>query len=256
MMLNQCKLVLLSLSLGIHLFGCQSKEAAEKEKKPNILFAIADDQSYPHASAYGADFVQTPAFDRIARQGLLFNQAFVAAPQCSPSRAALLTGRNIWQIESAGTHGSWFPNKFPVFTDALEDAGYFIGFTGKAWGPGNWQESGWSRNPVGPEYNRHKFHTVPFTGINKNDYAANFEDFLHQKPEQQPFFFWYGGHEPHRVYEYGSGKAAGKSLQNLSLPDFLPNHDSIKNDFLDYAMEIEWFDTQLGKMLEQLDSIG
>src|SRR5690606_40163274 len=91
--------------------------------RPNILFAISDDQSFPHASAYGAAAVSTPAFDALAKEGVLFVNAFAAAPQCSPSRAAILTGRNIWQLEEAGTHGSLFPKKFRVFTDALGNSG-------------------------------------------------------------------------------------------------------------------------------------
>ena len=62
--------------------------------RPNILIAISDDQSFPHASAYGSRMVSTPAFDRIARDGVLFTQAFAASPGCSPSRAAFLTGLN------------------------------------------------------------------------------------------------------------------------------------------------------------------
>src|SRR6185312_14867940 len=92
----------------------------EDHKRPNILFVIADDQSFPYASIYGATGVSTPAFDEVARNGILFYNAFSAAPQCSPSRAAILTGKNIWQLEEAGTHASYFPKKFTVFTDLLE----------------------------------------------------------------------------------------------------------------------------------------
>ncbi len=112
--------------------------------------------------------------------------AFVAAPQCSPSRAAILTGRQIWQLEEAGTHASLFPNKFPVFTDALGQAGYFIGFTGKPWAPGNYEAGGWKRNPVGPEYNKRQLSKQPTTGISKTDYVANFKDFLADKPGDEP----------------------------------------------------------------------
>ena len=225
------------------------------KRPPNILFAIADDQSYPHASAYGQKAFRTPVFDSVAAQGILFNNAFVAAPQCSPSRAAILTGRNIWQLEEAGTHASYFPKKFPVFTDALENSGYFLGFTGKPWSPGNFKDAGWSRNPVGPEYNSRQLQP-PTTGISKTDYAANFKDFLTEKPSDKPFFFWYGGQEPHRDYEEGSGAAAGLSANQLKVPTFLPNNELVKNDMLDYALEINWFDKQLGKMLQLLEAAG
>ena len=235
--------------------GCQPEEEIRKNP-PNILFAISDDQSYPHASAYGAHFVDTPAFDRVAESGILFNNAFAAAPQCSPSRAAILTGRNIWQLEEAGTHGSMFPSKFPVFTDKLEQNGYFIGYTGKPWSPGNWSDSGWARNPVGPEFNMHFFDEVPYSGLSKRDYAANFEAFMQERPEGKPFFFWFGAHEPHRRYEYGSGVMEGKNPDVLTVPPFLPDHEIVRNDVLDYAVEIEWFDTQLQKMLSWLEAAG
>ncbi len=51
----------------------------QRDKRPNILFVISDDQSYPHASAYGYKAINTPAFDRIAREGALFTNAIVAS---------------------------------------------------------------------------------------------------------------------------------------------------------------------------------
>lgn len=229
---------------------------AQKHGRMNILFAIADDQSYPHASAYGQTVFQTPVFDSVAAKGILFTNAFVAAPQCSPSRAAILTGKNIWQLEEAGTHGSLFPNKFPVFTDALERAGYFIGYTGKPWDPGSFKDGGWKRNPVGPEYNKRRFDQPPTKGISNTDYAANFKDFLDARTDGQPFFFWFGCYEPHRDYEKGSGAAAGLSAASLQLPPFLPDTSLVRNDMLDYALEIRWFDAQLGKMLQLLKEKG
>ena len=92
------------------------------DKRPNILVAISDDQSFPHASAYGYQAISTPAFDRVAKMGVLFNNAFTPAPGCSPMRAAFLTVRNIWQIEHAGTHASSFPKKYEVYQDRLEAA--------------------------------------------------------------------------------------------------------------------------------------
>src|SRR5262245_32846001 len=113
--------------------------AEAAEGPPNILLAIADDWSWPHAGAYGCQFVQTPAFDRVAKEGVLFTRAFCASPGCSPSRAALLTGRPTWQLEHAGTHASSFSKDLAVYPDVLEAAGYHVGFTGKGWGPGNFK---------------------------------------------------------------------------------------------------------------------
>ena len=77
---------------------------AAETNRPNILFVISDDQSYPHASAYGSPIAKTPAFDFVARNGWLFNNAFVTSPGSSPSRASILTGLYPWQIAEAGTH--------------------------------------------------------------------------------------------------------------------------------------------------------
>ncbi len=143
------------------------------EGRPNILLAIADDQSPPHTSFAGCRAVRTPAFDRVAGEGVYFQNAFAASPGCSPSRASLLTGRQHWQLEQAGTHSSSFPQAYPVVPDLLEGAGYWVGMTGKGWTPGNWRVDGRLRNPAGPEFNRRTFNP-PRPGISRVDYAANF----------------------------------------------------------------------------------
>lgn len=227
----------------------------QAQRAPNILIAISDDQSYPYASAYGSTTVSTPHFDRVAEGGVLFTQAFVASPGCSPSRAALLTGRYPWQIEHAGTHASYFSTEYLVFPDILEDAGYATGFTGKGWGPGDWRTSGRTRNPAGPHFSSIKTGTS-IEGINSTDYAANFEDFLSQRDKDQPFYFWYGGFEPHRVFKDGIGIASGKQLHEAEVPSFLPDAPLIRSDILDYGYEIEYFDDHLGKMLKMLESAG
>ena len=97
-------------------------------KRPNILFVISDDQSAMHAGAYGDKSTKTPAFDRVAREGVLFNYAYTAAPSCAPSRSAILTGRNIWEVEEGGILLGMLRAKFTVFTLLLEDAGYDVSF--------------------------------------------------------------------------------------------------------------------------------
>jgi len=228
---------------------------AKGSDKPNILFVISDDQSFPYASAYGTTWVKTPGFDRVAREGILFSNAFVTSPGSSPSRASILTGRYPWQIEEAGTHASSFPIKYKVFTQVLEENGYLTGFTGKPWAPGNWEVSGWKQNPVGKEYNQKKLQP-PYTGISKIDYSGNFELFLEQRKKGQPFFFWFGAHEPHRAFEEGSWKKEMKDESKPAVPGFLPDIPIVKQDLLDYAVEIEWYDKQLVKILDKLKETG
>jgi len=220
----------------------------------NFLFAIADDQSFPHTGIYQINTFKTPAFDSLARVGVHFTRAFAAAPQCSPSRAAILTGKNIWQLEEAGTHGSYFPSKFKVFTDVLRENGYHTGFTGKAWDPGNWEEAGRKMNPVGEEFNFRKLNVQVNKDISHIDYVGNLEMFLNEKPANAPFFFWFGAHEPHRTYTFGSGQKI--TNQKVLLPSFLPQTDTIEQDFLDYAFEINYFDQQLEKMIQLLKAKG
>jgi N-sulfoglucosamine sulfohydrolase len=232
-----------------------SLNAADKDDRPNILIAISDDQSFAHTSATGCKALRTPAFDRVAKEGVLFRNAFRASPGCSPCRASLLTGRHPWQIEQAGTHASSFPTNYVVFPDLLEAAGYAVGYKGKGWGPGDWKVSGRKRNPAGPEFGRRTL-TPPFKGMKDNDYAGNFQDFLAGRPKGRPFCFWYGGHEPHRGYEKGSGLKAGKKLEDVVVPPFLPDTPEVRSDILDYCVEIEWFDTHLARMLKALEDAG
>ena len=104
-----------------------------------------------------------------------------ARRDAAPAAAALLTGRQHWQVEQAGTHASSFPTTYVTYPDLLEQAGYVVGYTGKAWGPGNWKVSGRKRNPAGPDFNERTL-DPPFEGISKEDYAANFADFLARRP--------------------------------------------------------------------------
>ena len=127
------------------------------EKRPNILFCIADDASYPYMGAYGCSWVKTPAFDKIADQGLLFTNAYTPNAKCAPSRACVLTSRNSWQLEEAGNHVGNFPRKFKTYVEELKDHGYFVGYTGKGWAPGNpGMVDGKIRELTGQHYNEQK----------------------------------------------------------------------------------------------------
>jgi len=228
---------------------------AADAKRPNILFVISDDWSYGHAGAYGCRWIKTPAFDRVAREGVLFSNCFTNNPKCSPCRASILTGRNTWQLEEAMCHNGVFPAKWPVYPDLFERAGYLVGHTGKGWGPGDFKSGGFQRNPAGPAYQQYK-NKAPLEGIGATDYARNFAAFLNDRKPDQPFCFWVGGHEPHRAYEEGAGKRAGRKPADVPLPAYYPDSNLIKSDMLDYALEVEWFDGHLGRILDELEKRG
>jgi len=230
--------------------------ALAAERPPNILFIIYDDwNGSTHAGAYGCDWVKTPNFDRVAREGVLFKNAFTSNPKCSPCRASILTGRNTWQLEEAACHYGIFPAKFAVYPDLLEKAGYTVGLTGKGWGPGDFKTGGRARNPAGPGFDK-LTQAVPASAIGKNDYPGNFEAFLQQRPADKPFCFWMGFTEPHRGYEPGSGVRLGKKLEDVKVPAFLPDNPIVRGDLLDYAVEVEWGDTQIGRALQVLEAAG
>lgn len=236
----------------------QDNTPEEGSKKPNILFAVADDASWKHFGAYGIGWVDTPAFDKVASSGILFMNAYTPNAKCSPSRSSILTGRNSWQLESAANHAPYFPEKFKTYVEALGDNNYWVGYTGKGWAPGNpGTVNGEERQLAGPAFNKHTT-TPPTKRISDIDYVRNFEDFLENRPDDAPFSFWFGSKEPHRKYEYGSGiDKGGKQLDEIDeVPAFWPDVDSIRTDMLDYAYEIEYFDNQLQRMLTKLEEIG
>ena len=124
------------VGLGVGASIQLSGQSSPAESRPNILFCISDDQSWNHAGAAGDPVVKTPAFDRVATNGVLFTRAFCDAPTCGPSRSAILTGQSIWRLEEAGNIHSTLPSKFATYTDMLEGVGYMIGHTSKGWSPG------------------------------------------------------------------------------------------------------------------------
>jgi N-sulfoglucosamine sulfohydrolase len=210
---------------------------AQKSRRPNILFCLADDWGFPHAGVYGDRVVRTPNFDRVAREGVLFTHAFSAAPSCTASRAAILTGQSPHRLgEGANLYGP-LHQEFIVYPDLLEQAGYAVGFTGKGWGPGDFQTGGRTRNPAGPAF-------------------KSFKDFLKTAPPGKPFCYWFGSHDPHRPYEKGAGLASGMKLEQVVVPPDLPDTPEIRGDILDYYFEVQRFDRDVGELLAALEAAG
>jgi N-sulfoglucosamine sulfohydrolase len=220
--------------VALSFMGCDQ----EPEIKPNIIFAIADDWGWPHASVYGDPVVQTPAFDRLANEGVLFNHAYISSPSCTPSRNAILTGQYHWRLGPGANLWSTLDSSTPVYPLLLEDAGYKIGSYRKSWGPGD--ISNWERHPAGKDYNK----------------RGGFASFMEERKDDQPFCFWLGTSDPHRPYEAGTGLAAGMDLEQIRLFECFPDNDIIRSDVADYYYEVQRFDTLVASTIAILEAYG
>lgn len=237
---NSVCVLVYALSIILSPAGGSSAAAAEAAQetptlRPNILLAIADDWGWPHASAYGDPVVKTPTFDRLAREGVLFEHAYVSSPSCTPSRGALLTGQFHWRLDGAANLWSVFPDRFVTYPELLQDAGYAIGRSGKAWGPGKTATPG--RNLAGKPY-------------------RNFETFLAQLSEGEPFCYWLGTSDPHRPYKQGSGKESGMELKKIDLPACFPDSPVTRGDVADYYWEVQRFDSLVERAVSALEQAG
>ncbi|MCA8997195.1 MAG: sulfatase [Planctomycetaceae bacterium] len=204
----------------------------------NILILMADNWAWPHASVYEKAIVKTPTFDRIAREGVLFQHAFCSVPSCAPARAVFLSGQAAHRLEGGANLWGVFPAKFPVYTDHLAKAGYRCGFSGKGWAPGSIEESGRSQNPAGEKF-------------------KSFAEFLAQRGEDKgPFCFWFSSREPHAPWTVNEEKLDQISQDKIRIPDHLPDHPDVREDIARYYLEVQAFDQQCAEHLDLLEQAG
>jgi N-sulfoglucosamine sulfohydrolase len=247
-------------------------------KPPNILFLFADDWGR-YASAYRTvdgekslnAVVKTPNFDRVAREGVLFTNAFVPAPSCTPCRSALLSGQYWWRTgRGAILRGAVWDRAIPTYPLLLQDAGWHIGFTGKVWSPGTPADA-----PYGAPANRYakagsaisSYGELMMAAADRPakqreifaQVAANFSQFLADRKPNQPWCYWFGPTQTHRMWAAGSGKTLwGIEPDSLKgrLPAFLPDNELVRADIADYLGEVQSVDAALGVLLQELEKAG
>ncbi len=251
-------------------------------RRPNIVFCFADDWGR-YASAYGkidtqpspSQVVKTPNIDSVAQRGVLFRNAFVNAPSCTPCRSSLLSGRYFFRTgRGAILQGAEWDSSIPSFPLLLRDAGYHIGETYKVWSPGTpndapfgagkyaYEKAGGAFNNFSENVTKLVAEGVSFDAASERMYAnvrGNFGAFLAARPSDQPFCYWFGPTNVHRQWVKGSGKALwGIDPDSLKgkLPKFLPDVPEIREDFADYLGEIQAYDAGVGVLLKKLDEIG
>lgn len=250
--------------------------------KPNILFAFADDwgrYAHVYAEHEGAgslnELIETPNFDGIAREGVLFTNALVPAPSCTPCRSSILAGQYFWQTGlGAILQGAVWDETIPTFPLELEaKGGYFIGYQYKVWSPGRTLNApvGAARTrfePAGRDFNQFS-HWVTANAENLgvdgakealyDETRRNFRAFLDARPAETPFCYWWGPTNTHRTWERGSGKALwGIEPDDLKgrLPAFLPDVHDVREDAADYLGECQAVDKGLGIIVEELRATG
>ena len=250
-------------------------------QRPNILFAFADDWGR-YASSYaqyeGASslnhLIKTPNFDRIAQEGVLFRNAIVPAPSCTPCRSSILSGQYFWQTGlGAILQGAKWDETIPTYPLELEKHGYFIGYQYKVWSPGRainapygaartrYQPAGINFNQFSHCVTRHA-DELGVDGAKQvlfDETRDNLQAFLRARPSDQPFCYWWGPTNTHRTWERGSGQALwALNPDDLKgrLPTFLPDVHEIREDAADYLGECLAVDHGLGIILNELKKAG
>ena len=201
------------------------------DSRPNFLFCIADDWGWPYAPSYGDRWLNVPGFERLAREGALFNNAFSCTSSCSPSRSNILSGQITWRLGEAINLWKSMPSDTVTYPHILKEHGYHLGRTGKPWSPG---DPG-VEEPIGPEY-------------------TNFGDFMNHIPEDTPFCFWLGSYDPHRPF--GGDCDPSRSNDDVHVPGFLPDVPEVRQDIKEYCCEIESFDRVCNWAIEKLEAEG
>lgn len=207
-----------------------------EDKKPNILFILADDWSYPFAGFYGNKDLKTPNLDALAKTGVVFENAFCPNPSCTPSRGSILTGKYSHNLkEGVNLVGKLDTNEI-TYTKAFRKNGYAIAYDRKGWAPARLDLLGYKENPAGPK--------------------QEFNRFIDSIGTDKPFCFWWGTNDPHRPYDIGFGTASGIDSSKITLPKFLPNTPEVRGDLADYFAEIQRMDREIGQLIAKLKVKG
>ncbi len=265
--------------------GCASETSppAPADGRPNIVFAFADDWGR-YASAYREpgrptlnDVLETPVFDRLANDGVLFWDAHVSAPSCTPSRTAVLTGRHFYRNGSGSQlHSPWEVGGEPdpvlelvSYHQLLEEAGYHAGITYKTHVASHLY-GGEARqyNSAGRRFNRFsqtlsegetEGERQRLRGELLDEVRGNLRAFLDDRAEGQPFAWTFSPTNPHRAWTQGSAQSLwGLDPADLEgkMPSFVPDVDVVRQDMADYLGECMAFDAALGVIVNELEAQG
>lgn len=217
--------------------------------KPNIVFILSDDHSYPFIGCYGREEMKTPNLDRFAAEGIKFRRMFTGAPQCVPSRATIMTGRS--PVAARITRfSSPLPRDEITFPEILrKEGGYFVGCLGRTY---HLDGSGKAPEATASVFKEHhlltfkdRFNYVDATG--QENVPARMNEFFDQRPKDAPYFLWVGFSDPHHAWNTGKSPP---DPAKLKVPGFLPDLPGVREDLSRYEGEIEHCDGDFQRVLD------
>ena len=203
--------------------------------KPNIILFIADDVSWDDLGCYGNLEVKTPNIDKLASQGIRFENFFLTASSCSPSRNSIITGRYPHNTGACELHTEP-PIEMVSLPEILKQNGYYTGHSGK-FHMGKYAMRGFDVSTQGKE--------VGDGGEKK------WLETVQNRPKEKPFFMWFAAHDAHRPWGPNSFSGTHDSTQ-ITPPGYLVNGQKTKSDLARYYDEIARFDSYIGLIVEEL----
>lgn len=249
------RLSLMLLGLLAGLIGGLAIAADATAKRPNILLVLSDDQSVPHAGCYGNPDIKTPNIDRFASQGMRFDRAYVAAPQCVLSRAAMMTCRSTIGIRMT-RFSAPLPAEVITYPELLRAGGYYTGVAGRTY-----HLDGTLSSPeaaaVIKKHNLKTFpHRLDFVKTAKRpEVLSQYREFLDSVPKGKPFFLQLCFFDPHRQWLKNVIPVPHDSAK-LKLPANYPDTPTARDDFARYYDAISRFDGDFGQVLAELEKRG
>ena len=222
---------LLAGTTGVLNSNVFSQTTGKSTDKPNIVFLLSDDHSVPDMGCYGNRAVTTPNLDNLARQGMRFNKCYVACPQCSPSRASILTGRPPHTTGASKLHAPALP-EFIDIIELFKKANYYTAAYRKV-----------HQDLIQKKFDAYYNDNEPLT------------TFFSNRPKNKPFFLWFGSREPHRPYGPGKFSPPHKP-EDVIVPNYLPDTPKVRQDLAYYYDGIAKFDKDCGQILDLLQKNG
>ena len=232
----------------------QTIVATAADEPANIILFIADDVSWNDYGCYGGTSARTPNIDALAAGGIRFDNAYLTASSCSPSRCSILTGRYPHNTGTAcELHGS-MPWHLVKFDQLLREAGYYTILSGKDHMK---QDKAPKTEKLRPFHNQPWSHTdrgrVPGNSGGHGNWVKN----LQERPKDKPFFCWYAAYDAHRNWDADKEWVAGEygpkhKLSDASVPPFLIDNEATRDDLASYENEVTRFDHFIGLTVAEL----